>query len=382
MIEKQKEENEMSIKKLRDEINSKFAIFEKFREVYEKEMQQIKNKQNNFTELLYNLNATRFNFAMPIGFNKPIDGAIHFEENDPKNELSNMIIDALSLKIDDIEEKIVCVEQAIINIAEYVQTNTIISDAKELNKKESNITNELIDDEIIDSTTFKNAIGCLQDEINKINIAILSDEESMRKMNQQIHVLSTKFIEFNAKIIKHIHDYNRSKNQTIIVDQIVDKDALPFIDVSQQKQSCENYFCFKNSATNRFINKCNYRLNSESIIARIEFATVNNLSIFTQKLKKEFERRMGSNAIRSITIKKCKIHDNLVHRIDAVITFHSAVNHGYLNEIAFPTNWSFFAHTKQQSISKYPVNHGFIRTNKLSRDVYINRNRYSTNVKY
>lgn len=356
MIETQKRSHETAIKNIHAEIATKYTIFEEFMKSYEGKMLQIKNNQSDFAKLLHTLNASRFNFAMPIGFNKPINDMVCYEAEFSNNELPALIIDALSLKIDEVEERISCFEKTVLEIAKSMKS--IIDNTKIIEKEKgvNVITEKLNYVDMVDTPTFINTIKCLQDEINRMNIAIHSNEEKTEKINLQLHVLSAKFIDFNAKINNHIHDLNRFKIQTIDADQVLDMDALPFIEKSQRNLSqFANKFCFRNSAINRFIGRYDSKSNSESIIVRIEYASVTNLTTFKQKLWEEFEQRTGNNSVQNITIKKCKINENVAHRIDVVISFYTSLNHGYLNEIAFPTNWTFFVFTISKSLTKYPL---------------------------
>lgn len=122
-IELQKAEFESNLQGLRDEIISKYNVFENVARKYENEMQQIKNNQNNIIKALFFLHSTQTNLTASIEKNKiTIDGLTG--ENESQNEsLSHLIIDSLSMKIEEIDEKILTVEQALISITEFFESN-------------------------------------------------------------------------------------------------------------------------------------------------------------------------------------------------------------------------------------------------------------------
>lgn len=72
MIQKQKSEYEASVKDLRSEIDSKHMHYENVAKSFMKDLQQIKVKQSEIFKLLHILNTTRLDYALPIGFNKPL----------------------------------------------------------------------------------------------------------------------------------------------------------------------------------------------------------------------------------------------------------------------------------------------------------------------
>lgn len=171
-----------------------------------------------------------------------------------------------------------------------------------------------------------------------MNDAICSNEESTKKMNTQIHVLSAKYIDFDAKINHHLFEFNRSKEQKIDACNVIDVDSLHF--TIYEKQSTEHWkdFCFENSAANRFRGKLDVHHFTSHIVVRVEFAAVKSLSKFVREMKNQFEKRIGAGTVKEIIIIDCKTAENTLHQIDIKICFNSLMNHGHLNDIRFPTN--------------------------------------------
>lgn len=179
MIESQKQEFNGKIISLRTEIDNKHSTYEAIAKSFEKDIQQIKNKQSEISGMLYSLNATRFNFALPIGFNKPANGHYNFDN-----------IDNLTLRINAIETNIMKIDQVTINLSEAV-ANNFMQNNDSFNSN-SMQTNKPCDETCVDKETFKCEMQCINHELNKMNAAIYSDEESIKKMNDQLHVLSSK----------------------------------------------------------------------------------------------------------------------------------------------------------------------------------------------
>lgn len=168
-------------------------------------------------------------------------------------------------------------------------------------------------------------------------------------MNQQIHVLFAEFIKLNAKINDHLLNFNLKNERSIETTDIIDNDTLPFLKQINCTQEHYQNVCFENSAANCFRSEFNKNHHSHSVAVRIEFASVNNLSKFLTEMKKQFEQRTGGKSIREISINNCKIAENVMHQIDIEVHFNSSMNHGYLNELRFPTKWTIFCQHQCQS---------------------------------
>lgn len=146
-------------------------------------------------------------------------------------------------------------------------------------------------------------------------------------MNSQIHVLSAKFIDFNAKLNEHLFVFNRQSFEKVSKEKIIDNDASHFLTSSSSnkkqcerknknnfiahtksdnrftqpfnKYECENNsnFAFRNTADNRFRGRSYENHESQAIRVRIEFANFRNLDDFQQKLKAKIEKRIGKQSV-------------------------------------------------------------------------------------
>lgn len=114
-----------------------------------------------------------------------------------------------------------------------------------------------------------------------------------------------------------------------------------------------NYFSFQNTAANRFIGKCNIYEHSKTLKVRVEYAAVCDLNKFASQFKKQFERRTGKGSVKNISILQYKFNKALIHQLDINITFQSFLSYGYLNDITFPTNWTFFEQVNKHTKPKY-----------------------------
>lgn len=295
-----------------------------------------------------------------LSTNPPIGDVFCDQNNDSSDELSALLIDALSLRIDDIEKKISNVEQAVLNIGEYIESN--ISDKKinEIEGKLHIITNELSYGELVDASTFKNTIKCLQREINKMNITILSDEVSTMKMNHQLHVLSAKYIEFNRKINNHIFDFNKRQNHTILVDQVIDKDALPFIEQSKLKQPdrviklcekmAENQFASSQLADGRFGEHFNQFTYSKFVRVCINEARISNLNNFIDEFESFLSKIIGKKAINRSVVEKYSVVNSFVDQVVVVVSFTVPMSYSYLKSFWFLVNWHFVQCTNHSCV--------------------------------
>lgn len=336
IVEAQKRVSDEAFRNLRLELDSKYSKFEAFVKCYENDLLKIKCKQNEVTEMLYTLNATRLNFALPIGFNK---SAIDYHNNGNKEFNTNLSI--LSNRINEIETKISKMDTMLINLSEDALLNILKNNSTvdSISADSSKITEEMC----VDKETFRAELECINFELKKMDNIIRTDEMAIKKMNNQLHVLSAKFINFNAKINEHLMEFNRSRNQQIEIDEIIDCDTPPFMVQSRKPAPVRNNFCFENIASNRFQSfekNENCRLNS--IVVRVEFASVNDLNGLVNDIKKQFEHRMGIGSVNQVAIVNYKVVENTIHQFDAIVIFHSSWIFSHLNSIQFPTNWIFF----------------------------------------
>lgn len=197
-------------------------------------------------------------------------------------------------------------------------------------------------------------IDGLQEQIDQVSQSIQYDEKEMHKMNQQIHNLSSKFTQFDAELNNHLVNF---KQQHIDCNkESQNNDNSQRITNAQTKSTKANIFSFQNSATNRFIGKYNIHSNSDTLKVRVEYATIVDVNKFKSEFKKRFERRTGKASIKSVSISQYKLNEEgQIHQIDINIIFHTSLSHNYLNNITFPTNWTFFERAMERRRSRNRV---------------------------
>lgn len=71
----------------------------------------------------------------------------------------------------------------------------------------------------------RNAIECMQVQLNKAEIMSIENAERNSKINHHVHVLSAMFVKFNAQINNHVLDFNKRAKEEINVSKIIDKNA-------------------------------------------------------------------------------------------------------------------------------------------------------------
>lgn len=75
---------------------------------------------------------------------------------------------------------------------------------------------------------------------------------------------------------------------------------------------------------------------------RVEYATIYDINKFTLQFKKQFERRTGKSPVKNVEILHYKTNNEKhTHQVDINVTFRTPLSYCYLNDIAFPTNWTF-----------------------------------------
>lgn len=118
MIGARKGDFDEKIINLRTEMDIRHSKYDAIFKSFEKDTQQIKNKQSEVSEMLYSLNATRFNFILSIGFNKPANVHHNFDYFDD--------IEDLNIRIVAIESNIVKIDRILVNLSEAAANSLVI----------------------------------------------------------------------------------------------------------------------------------------------------------------------------------------------------------------------------------------------------------------
>lgn len=336
-MEKQKQQNELAIKEMKSEIEKKCAKYEKIIESITNDMNQMKKQQHQTTELIGILNATRFHFNLPIGFNKSIEAKI-IENNGPSDESKTIL-----KRIQDIETKNVNIEKAVNELINFLENNLPNNEADNSTTKTK--PNEQTDEYDHLLTGFK----CINDTINNINVAIFKNEEKITKMYAQIHLLSAKYIKFNEKICNFTANLNK-KSVFANMEQIIDDETLPFLVTHQanhksQNKSPGNKFSSKERSTNPFKQKIDIMNYTKAIRATVENTKIANIDHFVMDFKREFEDIMGKNIVKSIVINKYQMDRSMVNTISIIVNFNVPLNLQYIDNFKFPKKLVFLRGT-------------------------------------
>lgn len=209
--------------------------------------------------------------------------------------------------------------------------------------------------------SLRNAIECVQYEINKVNNAIIKSEEKCIKMNEQIHVLSAKFINFNAKLNEHLFIFNRQSAEPVNKDQIIDNDASKFLvasnSIKKPKEKKENKFIAQTESNNRFAQPFNKHECSKLVKVSIHNCEIHNLSSFSEEFDQYMRKTLGMKLIRSITIAKYVIVSNIVQSIVVNVAFNVPISCDYLANFIMPTNWFLHSTRSNNTFVTTRINH-------------------------
>lgn len=167
-IETQKNLFETSIDEMKNEMKEKCAKYESIIEAITRDIHQIKKEHHKTSEFLYTINSTRLNFALPIGFNKTI------EANGANSKNSNNEINTILNRMLDIENKNSNLEKMIKNANELIEGGMLFNNCNAFGTKINVNTSEHED--------YVNDFKCINDELNKINVAVFKSEEKISKM--------------------------------------------------------------------------------------------------------------------------------------------------------------------------------------------------------
>lgn len=210
----------------------------------------------------------------------------------------------------------------------------------------------------------------------------MQDDEKFKGINQQLHILSAKFVRFSSQINNLILDFNREKNGKIKPSNYVDTDASNFI--AHKSPTCDgtkttgrkestNHSVAKpydrkrsertqsstHGSTNIYANGKlsagqlksvhNKHAYSKSLKVHLRNANIVNIDTFTDDLKENIEETIGHNVIDKININKYSMANGIIWQIIVIISFRVPLSYQYMNEFSFPTNWHFFAYGTKQN---------------------------------
>ena len=354
IIDRRHEETTETIDLIRNEIIVKSINFER----------EIKKMNDDINRLTTSMMPTVLNENNDKFTEKKIDFAI--------NGVTQMMYN-MSILRDEIDAHLGNIYSAVERVDNDSVTNGIIvanlieslAPSKSVQSTEPTIscgTNDKID-------SIMNEIECLQFEFNKINILLTKDEEDLIKLNKQMHVLSAKYVQFNARINNHLLDCSRIMNADMSREILVDSDTLPFIADEKMghkiasiepKTVCKaNKFASDESSDDRFgkqYNKYNY---SKFIKVRLENTNIVNIDTFANEFKSNLMHVIGKQIVDKVTVTRFNNANGTVCNIDVVVAFNVPVSNQYLSAFKFPNNWNFFELNTHRYLGKQRQRHQY-----------------------
>lgn len=259
-------------------------------------------------------------------------------------------------------------------------------------------------DDVTEYDLLANAVECIQQQVNKVNLMVMQDDEKIQKIDRQMHVLSAKFVRFSSQINELILDFNRERNAKIQPSKYIDEDAKNFM--VRESSSCEQNKSSSHAVPSKRVhtqskntqgsmngdtNICAYgtrsagRVNlvhnkhaySKHVKIHIRDANIVNIDTFADELKNDIGDTIGHSVIDKVHINKYTMINGIICEAIVIVVFRVPMGYQYLNEFMFPTNWQFFVYGMGQN---YGRRHGTKRSNGNGN---INNNkRKSTQSKY
>lgn len=311
IMNEQKQCFEQSIDILRHEICTKTQIFESAIEVIASEIDEIKHYQQS------------------IGTNT-LQTKWH-------NTLSN---DLFRYSIQNS-----CIEQLENHYTE--QINELGIRISELEKNNFNVAKAI---EVMNSITDKtddieNGIECLEDKVCRLNLSLMKDSETLNKLNEQMHVLSAKFVNFNSKMFEHINECKGLLSGKL--EHITDSDAAAFMVIEKP-----NFIASKRHTTRRFVGSYDRFDYTRSFVVRIRDATIYNVDRSTREFKGLIESIIGQNYIEKIVVIDKRLDGDIVDQIDLNVTLQVPLNYEYIDRFMFPANWDFFKSNETNAVTR------------------------------
>lgn len=195
-MKQQQQSNRNEFQEFRAEINAKIIQLDGDLQSVQKEMQSINNTTGRIHEIVKIPNTKCYEFMGNQDINDTIGflyGSVATVINDA-HTMKNVFVSTaneIKLKIKDIERKEKSMEETLNDIIQ-----TINQSRSRCVEKNQIIANDIGNEEEYGSVT--NAIECVQQQVNKVNLMVMQDDEKFEKINRQLHVLSAKFVRFSS----------------------------------------------------------------------------------------------------------------------------------------------------------------------------------------
>lgn len=326
IIVEQKLMYDKSINELREEMREKADKYEYSMKYLATQIEQM-NMGQTPTNALSNTQSN--------ALQKPSKHIKSIEKSIIHNSSIAQIEYAYSIQLEEINKRINTIEKNIFLIEELLIDSQI-----EITSKQSSVNEErLVDSDHLD--TIQNQIICIEEKMHRMELSANKDSETLLKMNEQLHILSSKFINFNAKMHEHvnvcndIHNNSRQKLKSII-----DKDTIPFI---VQNNDRKNRIASKKRVTGCFVNKYDKYEYTRNLTIRIRDANIIDMQKLNGEFTEIFETILGKNIIESVT-EIDEITDNGINnQFEIRVLLQIPLNYEYIDRFKFPLNWDFLA---------------------------------------
>lgn len=302
IVENQCKSNELLIKKIRAEANSKF-------EDIHNQILSLRNEIVHFDDETNAVCKSMVPTAGASNFNQwnKIRGSNVFECLYPAVQAIYQEIDLRIKTLHENDKKIEDTLADMIHVISSVHYGTL------------NEGTEIHDNHDDDIESLTNAIQCMQKQLNETEILTIKNAEKHMKMNQQMHVLSAKFIDFNVRVNNFVFDFNVKTSDKFKINEVIDRDARKFF--VKEKTSKNNTVttesfssssssvdaCTKNQRNgqkshishtrkqdNRFSHTIDAIAYTKHIRVILRDTSMGDLDVFVNDFKQQFEASIGS----------------------------------------------------------------------------------------
>lgn len=184
--------------------------------------------------------------------------------------------------------------------------------------------------------------------IKKVELMNLESNIAWKKMNQQLHVLSAKFISFNAKINDFFQTNKSSNKSNANNNTIIDDDAKEFFNEKKENNSKNNHsnqvnsFTSSNAITHRIIGEVDRYGYTSRIKVNVVDSSIVNLNSFRYEFETMINNIIGKNIVKNTNIIKYTMKNQQVSNVSLYLDFNVPLSYDYINAFRFPSNWFFF----------------------------------------
>lgn len=178
----------------------------------------------------------------------------------------------------------------------------------------------------------------------------LLEKNRMCCENLQTQMSNVKY-ELDLKSMKNTESLTEVENRENTATKINQN-----IEIEKPKPK-PNFIASRRYAARRFVGAYDKFEYTRQFVVRITDANIHDVELSINEIGGVFESILGRDFIESIRVLEQRLNNDVVNRIELIITLQIPLNYEYLDRIMFPVNWDFYIHAETIEVTRFDTEH-------------------------